>query len=133
MARQLPGPWNGGVLTTAGNLVVRGTPRDSLSAYRADTGAKLWSMSAQTPVIGGHRFTYEVDGQQYIAVLAGWGGAYPLLEGKDSNKSGNVRNISRVLAFRLGATSTLPAGAARVRPDAQHIAHRTRIGQCDQW
>jgi cytochrome c553 len=53
--------------------------------------------------------TYEVDGQQYIAVLAGWGGAYPLLQGKDAGQSGNERNISRVLAFRVGATGTLPA------------------------
>ncbi len=102
------GPWNGGVLTTAGNLVVQGNAAGYLNAYRADTGAKLWSMSAQTAVMAAP-VTYEVDGQQYIAVLAGWGGAYSLLEGKDAGKSGNVRNISRVLAFRLGATGTLPA------------------------
>ena len=102
------GPWNGGVLTTAGNLVVQGNAAGYLSAYRADTGAKLWSMSAQTAVMAAP-ITYEVDGQQYIAVLAGWGGGYPLLQGKDAAKSGNVRNISRVLAFRLGATGTLPA------------------------
>lgn len=106
------GPWNGGVLTTAGNLVIQGNAAGYLNAYRADTGAKLWSMSAQTAVMAAP-ITYEVDGQQYIAVLAGWGGAYSLLEGKDAGKSGNLRNISRVLAFRLRATGTLPAVLAR--------------------
>jgi quinohemoprotein ethanol dehydrogenase len=102
------GPWNGGVLTTAGNLVVQGNAAGFLSAYRADTGAKLWSMSAQTPVMAAP-ISYEVNGEQYIAVLAGWGGAYPFLQGKDSGKSGNERNISRVLTFKLGAKGTLPA------------------------
>ena len=101
------GPWNGGVLTTAGNLVVQGDAAGALNAYRADTGTKLWSMSVQSPVIAAP-MTYEVDGTQYIAVLAGWGGAYPLLEGKDSAKSGNTRNISRIVVFTLGATAALP-------------------------
>jgi cytochrome c553 len=52
--------------------------------------------------------TYEVDGEQYIAVLAGWGGAYPLMQGAQSAKSGNERNISRVLVFKLGGKATLP-------------------------
>ena len=51
---------------------------------------------------------YEIDGEQYIAVLVGWGGAYPMLEGKESNKSGNERNVSRILVFKLGAKASLP-------------------------
>jgi mono/diheme cytochrome c family protein len=51
----------------------------------------------------------EVKGEQYIAVLSGWGGAYPLLEGQQSNKSGNERNVSRLLVFKLGAKAELPA------------------------
>lgn len=101
------GPWNGGVLTTAGNLVVQGNAAGYLSAYRADTGEKLWSTSAQTPVMAAP-ISYEVDGEQYIAVLAGWGGAYPLLQGKDSDKSGNEHNVSRMLVFKLGAKAALP-------------------------
>jgi cytochrome c553 len=53
--------------------------------------------------------TYEVKGEQYIAVLSGWGGAYPLLQGKTSDKSGNERNVSRLLVFKLGAKADLPA------------------------
>ena len=74
------GPWNGGILTSAGNLVVQGNAAGDISAYRADTGEKLWSMFAQSPVMAAP-VTYEVNGEQYIAVLSGWGGAYPLLQG----------------------------------------------------
>ena len=102
------GPWNGGVLTTAGNLVVQGNAAGDFSAYRADTGEKLWSTFAQTPVMAAP-ITYEVDGEQYIAVLVGWGGAYPLLQGKQSDKSGNERNVSRMLAFKIGGRANLPA------------------------
>ena len=101
------GPWNGGVLTTAGNLVIQGNAAGYLSAYRADTGEKLWSMSAQTAVMAAP-VSYEIDGEQYIAVLAGWGGGYPLMQGRDSGKSGNERNVSRMLVFKLGGSATLP-------------------------
>ncbi len=102
------GPWNGGILTSAGNLVVQGSAAGDISAYRADSGEKLWSMFAQSPVMAAP-ITYEVDGEQYIAVLSGWGGAYPLLQGQQALKSGNDRNISRVLVFKLGAKEDLPA------------------------
>ena len=101
------GPWNGGVLTTAGNLVVQGSAAGDFNAYRADTGEKLWSMFAQSAIMAAPA-TYEVDGEQYIAVLSGWGGIYPLLQGKDAGKSGNDRNVSRVLVFKLGGTTRLP-------------------------
>ena len=101
------GPWNGGVLTTAGNLVIQGNAAGYLSAYRADTGEKLWSMSAQTAVMAAP-VSYEIAGEQYIAVLAGWGGGYPLMQGRDSGKSGNERNVSRMLVFKLGGSAALP-------------------------
>ena len=101
------GPWNGGTLTTAGNLVVQGDATGSFNAYRADTGEKLWSTPAQSAIMAGP-MTYEVNGEQYIAVMSGWGGGYPLLEGKEAAKSGNIRNVSRVLAFKVGGTAALP-------------------------
>ncbi len=103
-----PGPWNGGVLSTAGNLVFEGTAGGNFEAYRADTGTELWSFSAQTGVMAGP-VTYTVNGVQYVAVLAGWGGVFPLAAGEVSLKSGKVRNISRMLAFRLGGKVSLPA------------------------
>ena len=35
-------PWNGGTLTTAGNLVFQGTADGRFIAYNATTGEKLW-------------------------------------------------------------------------------------------
>ena len=102
------GPWNGGTLATAGNLVFEGTAGGRFEAYRADTGARVWSFDAQTGVIAGP-VTYTVKGEQYVAVLAGWGGVLPLAAGEVAFKSGHVRNVSRVLAFKLGGASGLPA------------------------
>jgi len=106
-AIERPGPWNGGVLSTAGNLAFEGTASGNFEAYRADTGAKLWSFPAQTGVMAGP-ITYSVNGEQYVAVLAGWGGVFPLATGEVSFKSGRVRNISRMLVFKLGGTASLP-------------------------
>jgi len=103
-----PGPWNGGVLATAGNLVFEGTASGTFEAYRADTGEKLWSFAAQTGVMAGP-VSYAVNGEQYVAVAAGWGGAFPLVVGEIAFKSGRVRNISRMLVFKLGGKAALPA------------------------
>jgi quinohemoprotein ethanol dehydrogenase len=102
-----PGPWNGGTLSTAGNLVFEGTASGNFEAYRADKGDKLWSFAAQTGVMAGP-VTYTANGQQYLAVLAGWGGVFPLAAGEVSFKSGRVRNISRMLAFKIGGKASLP-------------------------
>jgi quinohemoprotein ethanol dehydrogenase len=101
------GPWNGGILTTAGNLVVQGDAAGNLNAYRADTGEKLWSLSVQSPIMAAP-VSYEVNGEQYVAVLSGFGSAFSLQAGKVAAQSGNLRNISRVLAFKIGGTAALP-------------------------
>ncbi len=106
-AVERPGPWNGGTLATAGNLVFEGTAAGRFEAYRADTGEKVWSFDAQTGVMAGP-VTYTVNGEQYIAVLAGWGGVFPLVAGEVSFKSGRVRNVSRMLAFKVDGRASLP-------------------------
>jgi PQQ-dependent dehydrogenase (methanol/ethanol family) len=105
-AVERPGPWNGGTLATAGNLVFEGTAAGRFEAYRADTGEKVWSFDAQTGVMAGP-VTYTVNGEQYVSVLAGWGGVFPLVAGEVSFKSGRVRNVSRMLAFKLGGKASL--------------------------
>jgi alcohol dehydrogenase (cytochrome c)/quinohemoprotein ethanol dehydrogenase len=102
-----PGPWNGGVMTTAGNLVAEGDAAGNFTIYRADNGQELWSTPVQSGIVAGP-MTYEVGGEQYIAVLAGWGGGYAVTGGELVKKSGNERNISRVLAFKSGGTAKLP-------------------------
>jgi quinohemoprotein ethanol dehydrogenase len=69
-----PYPGSGGVLTTAGNLLIQGTINRTFAVYRADNGEKLWEMPTQTVAIAGP-MTYEVDGEQYIAANFGWGGS----------------------------------------------------------
>jgi len=100
-------PVNGGILSTAGNLVFEGTAQGSLEAYRADNGQKLYSADTQSGVVAAP-ISYTVAGEQYIAVVVGWGGVFPLASGEVALKSGRVQNISRVLAFKLRGKSSLP-------------------------
>jgi quinohemoprotein ethanol dehydrogenase len=100
-------PVNGGILATAGNLVFEGTAQGNLEAYRANTGEKLWSADTQSGVVAAP-VTYSVNGEQYIAVVVGWGGVFPLATGEVALKSGRVQNISRVLAFKQGGKVNLP-------------------------
>lgn len=97
--------WNGGVLTTAGNLVIQGTGRREFAIYRADTGEKLWSFSTQNGIVA-PPITYTVDGEQYISVLAGWGGGYGLMSGF---KPPAGAQFSRILTFKLNGTDQLPS------------------------
>jgi quinohemoprotein ethanol dehydrogenase len=120
-----PGPWNGGTLSTAGNLVFEGTAGGNVEAYRADNGEKLWSFAARTGVMAGP-VTYAINGDQYVAVLAGWGGVFPLATGEVSFKSGRVRNVSRMLVFRLGGTANLPAlESPEEPPQVPRLPNRT--------
>jgi alcohol dehydrogenase (cytochrome c)/quinohemoprotein ethanol dehydrogenase len=107
-----PGPWNGGVLATGGGLVFQGTTGSEFNAYNAETGEKLWSFAAQTGVVA-PPVTYTVHGEQYVAVLAGWGGAYALtVDGDLIKRKAPVRNISRLLVFKLGGKAKLPTEPA---------------------
>ncbi len=103
-----PGPWNGGLLATGGNLVFQGNSGSEFSAYNAASGDKLWSFAAQTGIVA-PPITYTVDGEQYVAVLAGWGGAYAITaDGELINAQKPVKNISRLLVFKLGGDAELP-------------------------
>ena len=93
---------NGGILATAGNLVVEGTAAGNIEIYRADTGEMIWSSPAQSGVVAAP-MSYEVDGEQYIAIAVGWAGTGAL-----GSASGVPVNVNRVLAFRLGGTDKLP-------------------------
>jgi len=99
--------WNGGVLSTAGDLVFQGNAMGEVVAYNAHTGEKAWSFDAQTGVVA-PAMSYQVNGEQYIAVVAGWGGAMPLTGGDASRKGAINVNRSRVLAFKLGGQAKLP-------------------------
>jgi PQQ-dependent dehydrogenase (methanol/ethanol family) len=100
------GPWNGGTLSTAGNLVFQGAADGRFVAYSADKGEKLWDFTAQTGIVA-PPISYALDGEQYVAVNVGWGGTYALVFGEYvQDQSGP--NVSRLLVFKLGAKGTLP-------------------------
>ncbi len=95
----LDGPWNGGVLATAGGLVFEGTADGWFAAYSADKGGKLWSFDAKIGIMA-PPISYAVNGRQYVAVLAGYGGAYGV-SGAISPNTGPRPN-GRLLVFALG-------------------------------
>ncbi|MGP1395638.1 MAG: PQQ-dependent dehydrogenase, methanol/ethanol family [Inquilinaceae bacterium] len=95
-------PWNGGTLTSAGNLVFQGTADGRFMAYNAQTGEVLW----QTPVTSGvvaAPMTWEHDGEQYVTIAVGWGGVYGLMQ-RATDKVGP----GRVFTFRLGGNAPMP-------------------------
>jgi len=104
---QYPGPWNGGVLSTAGGLVFQGTAAGFLKAYDVDNGDELWQFPTQTGIVA-PPVTYEVNGEQFITVMAGWGGIFPIITGPIALSSGPVRNVSRILTFKLGGDAEQP-------------------------
>jgi quinohemoprotein ethanol dehydrogenase len=105
-------PWNGGVLSTAGNLVAEGLADGRFVIYRADTGEQLWQMPIQTGAEAGP-ISYSVQGVQYIAVAAGWSGSIAITRWKDVPA---YRAPTRILVFKLGGTARLPPVPDRQPP-----------------
>ncbi len=107
-----PNIHNGGIVATAGNLVFQGTSDGRFLAVRADNGEVLWTFHAQNSILPGP-VSYAVDGEQYIAVAVGRGGALTMNTGK-SYPTTNPNN--RIMAFKLNATATLPPVSQPKRP-----------------
>ena len=99
-------PWNGGTLTSAGNLVFQGTADGRFVAYNARTGAKLWESPVGTGIVAAP-VSYEVDGKQYVSVAVGWGGVYGLAQ-----RAAEKQGPGAVYTFALGAHAPLPELAA---------------------
>ncbi|MBJ17901.1 MAG: PQQ-dependent dehydrogenase, methanol/ethanol family [Deltaproteobacteria bacterium] len=106
--------FNGGTLATAGGLVFQGSADGRFVAYRATNGEKLWESPASTGVIAGP-ITYAVDGEQYVAVTAGWGASFSWSGGELALAAG-VRGGGRVLSFKLGADGVVPTGKPPLGP-----------------
>ena len=101
--------YDGGVLSTAGNLVFQGRGSGELWVYAADTGAVLKVIQTGTHIMAAP-MTYTVDGAQYVAVQAGYGGAaitigpFPA-----SSAASKYENVNRIIVFKLdGGTVPLP-------------------------
>jgi quinohemoprotein ethanol dehydrogenase len=94
----------GGVLATAANLVVQGTSSGRLVVRRADTGHELTSLEVGTAIMAAP-ISYEIDGVQYVAVIAGLGGMVASRYPRES-AAWTYENYGRLLAFKLGGGPT---------------------------
>lgn len=95
-------PWNGGTLTTAGNLVFQGTADGRFLAYNASSGELLWQTPVGTGVVAAPS-TWEHDGRQYVSVAVGWGGVYGI-----GQRATDTIGPGRVFTFALGADADMP-------------------------
>jgi quinohemoprotein ethanol dehydrogenase len=132
----LPVEINGGVLTTAGNLVFHGDASGKFAAYAADTGRRVWSVKTGS-AIQSVPVTYVINGEQYVLTPVGMGGGYRLF-GKASDMSTleTKRGPARLLAFKLGGKAAMPVIQADIpavpqppeQPgSAQQIAEGARV------
>jgi len=93
---------DGGVMSTAGNLVFQGRGSGELWAYAADTGKILAKIPTGSHIMAAP-MTYAVDGVQYVAVQVGYGGA-AITVGTipPSSAALKFQNTNRIIAFKLG-------------------------------
>jgi len=63
-------PFLSGALSTAGGLVFYGNLHGEFKAVDAKSGSVLWKFNIGTGILPG-AITYEVDGKQYVAIVAG--------------------------------------------------------------
>ena len=102
-----PAPWNGGTLTTAGNLVLQGTSLGRFRAYAADSGKQLLDLDMQSGIVSAPS-TFRVKGVQYVAFMTSKGGAFPLVAGIAGGVTRKVPNIPRLVVMKLGGTARFP-------------------------
>ena len=91
--------WSG-VMTTAGGLVFFGTPEGEFIALDDETGEKLWSFQTGSGIVG-QPITWEQDGEQYVSVISGWGGAVPLWGGEVAKKVNYLNQGGMLWTFKL--------------------------------
>jgi len=107
---------NGGVLSTAGNLVFQGQGTGEFAAFAADTGKKVWSIQTGS-AIESIPVTYSVNGEQYVLVPVGWGSGSRLFAPAWTMATPqSKRGPSRLLAFRLGGSIPFPTPPDVVPP-----------------
>jgi mono/diheme cytochrome c family protein len=114
------GSWNSGLLSTAGGLLFGGDAYGSFSAYDAHTGRNLWSIDLKTGILA-PAMTYSIGGEQYVALLAGWGGAGGLAAFRDPKTalSRFKTNQGRLFVFKLGGRQTVQPLAAEGTPPSE--------------
>ena len=95
-----PMPLWAGVLATHGDLVFTGTGDGYFKAFHAETGEELWKFQVGTGIIS-PPVTWEMDGEQYIGVTAGYGGAVPLWGGDMAELTRPIAQGGSFWVFKL--------------------------------
>ena len=93
-------PLWGGVMTTGGGLVFTGTPEGYFKAFDDETGEELWRFQTGSGIVG-QPVTWEMEGEQYVAVASGWGGAVPLWGGEVAKKVNYLNQGGTMWVFKL--------------------------------
>jgi quinohemoprotein ethanol dehydrogenase len=88
-----------GVLSTAGGLVFQGNAPGHMIVYDAASGKPLKDIDCGSTIIAAP-MSYEIDGVQYVAVMAAWGGGgWSWVHPEDAAYQRG--NEGRILAFKL--------------------------------
>ncbi|PSL10922.1 alcohol dehydrogenase (cytochrome c) [Marinobacterium halophilum] len=93
-------PLWGGVLATKGNLVFTGNPEGYLMAFDAKSGEMLYKFNTGSGIVGSP-ITWDMDGEQYVSVVSGWGGAVPLWGGEVAKRVKHLNQGGSVWTFKL--------------------------------
>ncbi|MDP9082749.1 MAG: PQQ-dependent dehydrogenase, methanol/ethanol family [Pseudomonadota bacterium] len=105
--------YDGGVMSTAGNLVFQGRGSGELWVYAADTGKVLKVIKTGSHIMAAP-MTYSIEGQQFVAVQAGYGGtAITVGPIPPSSAALKYQNTNRIIVFKLGG-GDIPTPAPRV-------------------
>lgn len=110
---------NGGTLATAGDLVFQGAASGYFAAYHAATGEKLWEVFLGNGIVAAP-IAFELDGRQYVSILAGWGGADGVILGL--NASGAYKAPGRLWTFSLDGVQPLAPVRSRMRPPLTRVS-----------
>ncbi len=107
--------YDGGTMSTAGNLVFQGRANGELWVYAADTGKPLKTIQTGSHIMAAP-MTYAVGGEQFVAVQAGYGGT-GIASGPIPPTSAalHYENTNRIIAFRLGG-GEVPRPPVRIEP-----------------
>jgi quinohemoprotein ethanol dehydrogenase len=94
--------YDGGVMSTAANLVFQGRGNGELWVYAADSGKVLKVIQTGSHIMAAP-VTYAVNGEQYVAVQVGYGGTN-IGVGPIPPRSAAIKheNVNRIIAFKLG-------------------------------
>jgi quinohemoprotein ethanol dehydrogenase len=108
--------YDGGVMSTAGNLVFQGRGSGGLWVYAADTGKALRIIETGNHIMAAPT-TYSIKGEQYVAVQVGYGGT-GIAEGPAPPHSAinKYENTNRVIALKLGGGAVPPPPARADEP-----------------